>query len=63
VVLAARGHGPPFIALAAAPLALGAVSPVHRGAAGIDLVPTLKATGQLTLAFAVLLAVGLAIRN
>ena len=63
VVLAARDHGPPFIALAAAPLALGAVSPVHTGAAGPALVPTLKATGQLTLAFAVLLAVGLAITN
>ncbi len=63
VVLAARDHGPPFIALAAAPLALGAVSPVHTGAAGPALVPTLKATGQLTLAFAILLAVGLAITN
>ena len=63
VVLALRENGPPFIALAAAPLALGAVSPVHRGASGPALIPTLKATGQLTLAFAVLLAVGLAIHN
>ena len=63
VVLATREHGPPYIALAAAPLALGAVSPVHRGAVGQALVPTLKATGQLTLVFALLLAVGLAIKN
>ncbi|WP_375486961.1 1,4-dihydroxy-2-naphthoate polyprenyltransferase [uncultured Jatrophihabitans sp.] len=63
VVLAVRDHGPPFIALAAAPLALAAISPVHTGASGAALIPTLKATGQLTLAFAVLLAVGLAIRN
>ena len=62
-VLAIRGHGPPLMAWASAPLALGAISPVHRGAAGPALVPTLKATGQLTLAFALLLAVGLAIRN
>ncbi len=62
-VLAIRDHGPPLIAWAAAPLALGAVSPVHRGATGTDLVPTLRATGQLALAFAVLLAVGLAITH
>ncbi|WP_375503383.1 1,4-dihydroxy-2-naphthoate polyprenyltransferase [uncultured Jatrophihabitans sp.] len=62
-VLAIRDHGPPLIAWAAAPLALGAISPVHSGASGPALVPTLRATGQLTLAFALLLAVGLAIAN
>jgi 1,4-dihydroxy-2-naphthoate octaprenyltransferase len=63
IVLGALEHGPPFIALAAAPLALGAITPVHTGARGPALIPTLRATGQLTLAFAVLLAVGLAIKN
>lgn len=60
-VLGDTGHGPPFIALAAAPLAVGAVTPVSTGATGLDLVPTLRNTGLLSLAFAVLLAVGLAL--
>ena len=60
-VLGDVGHGPPFIALAAAPLALGAATPVHTGATGRDLVPTLRSTGLLSLAFAVLLAVGVGI--
>jgi 1,4-dihydroxy-2-naphthoate octaprenyltransferase len=61
VVLAVRDHGPPYIALAAAPLALGAITPVRTGAVGPALIPTLKSTGLLSLAFATLLAVGLAI--
>lgn len=60
-VLGDRGHGPPFIALAAAPLAFGAVTPVFTGATGRDLIPTLRNTGLLSLAYALLLAIGLAL--
>ncbi|MBE7186970.1 1,4-dihydroxy-2-naphthoate polyprenyltransferase [Jatrophihabitans endophyticus] len=63
LVLGDTGHGPPFIALAAAPLALGAATPVHTGATGRDLIPTLRNTGLLSLAFAVLLAVGVGIAS
>ncbi|MGI8678434.1 MAG: 1,4-dihydroxy-2-naphthoate polyprenyltransferase [Jatrophihabitans sp.] len=59
VVLAVTDGGWPLLALAAAPLALSAARPVLRGAAGPALIPTLKATGVLTLVFAALLAAGL----
>ena len=62
-VLGDTGHGPPFIALAAAPLAVGAATPVHIGATGRELIPTLRSTGLLSLAFAVLLAVGVGIAS
>jgi 1,4-dihydroxy-2-naphthoate octaprenyltransferase len=60
VVLAARTGWWALLALAAAPLAYAADRPVRRGAAGPALVPTLKSTGLLAVAFAALLAVGLA---
>ncbi len=60
VVLAVLDGGWPLLALGALPLALAAQRPVRGGAAGVALVPTLQATGLLTLAFAVLLAAGLA---
>ncbi len=50
-----------LIALLSAPLAVTAVRTVRGGAAGRALVPVLGRTGQLELAYAVLLAVGLAL--
>jgi 1,4-dihydroxy-2-naphthoate octaprenyltransferase len=50
-----------LIALAAAPLAVRPVRIVAGGRVGRDLVPVLRDTGRLQLAYAVLLAVGLAL--
>lgn len=61
VVDAVAGDAWPTLALGALPLAVHAVRPVLSGARGPALIPTLRATGQLTFAYALLLAVGLAI--
>ena len=50
-----------LLALLSAPLALGPVGRVQRGVTGRDLVPVLRDTGQLQLAYAVLLTAGLAL--
>ena len=50
-----------LLALLAAPLALGPVALVQRGVAGRDLVPVLRDTGKVQLAYAVLLTAGLAL--
>jgi 1,4-dihydroxy-2-naphthoate octaprenyltransferase len=50
-----------LLALAAAPLALRPARTVAAGRAGRQLVPVLRDTGRLQLAYAVLLALGLAI--
>ena len=50
-----------LLALLAAPLALGPVGLVQRGVAGRDLVPVLRDTGKVQLAYAVLLTAGLAL--
>jgi len=50
-----------LLALLAAPLARGPVLLVLRGALGRDLVPVLRDTGMLQLAFGLLLAVGLSL--
>ena len=60
-VLLAPGAPPALLALLAAPLALGPVGRVRRGVAGRDLVPVLRDTGRLQLAYAVLLTAGLAL--
>lgn len=49
------------LALLCAPLALATARPVARGATGAALIPVLRLTGLTELAFAVLMAVGLAI--
>ena len=59
VILAAIVRWWPLLALAALPLAAGAIAPVRRGAVGRALIPTLRSTGILALVFAVLLALGL----
>jgi 1,4-dihydroxy-2-naphthoate octaprenyltransferase len=48
-----------LLTLLALPLAGYVLRPVVRGASGRDLIPTLRGTGQLTLAVAVLIAAGL----
>jgi 1,4-dihydroxy-2-naphthoate octaprenyltransferase len=50
-----------LLALLAAPLAAGPVGRVRRGVVGRDLVPVLRDTGRLQLAYGALLAVGLAL--
>jgi 1,4-dihydroxy-2-naphthoate octaprenyltransferase len=50
-----------LLALLAAPLALGPLRGVSRGARGRDLVPVLRDTGRLQLAVGVLLGLGLAL--
>ncbi len=50
-----------LLALLAAPLAVGPVGRVQRGAGGRDLVPVLRDTGRLQLVFGALLGVGLAL--
>jgi len=50
-----------LVALAALPLAAGPLRAVMAGAAGRALIPVLQQTGRLQLAFAVLLAAGLAV--
>ena len=61
VVLALAGAPWALLALGALPLAVGAVRPVLRGAAGRDLIPVLQATGRTELAYALGLLVGLAL--
>ena len=50
-----------LLALLAAPLAAGPVALVRRGVAGRDLVPVLRDTGRVQLAYAGLLTAGLAL--
>ncbi len=50
-----------LLALLAAPLARGPVGLVRRGVLGRDLVPVLRDTGKLQLAYGALLAVGLSL--
>ena len=50
-----------LLALLSGPLALGPVGLVQRGVAGRDLVPVLRDTGKVQLAYAVLLTAGLAL--
>jgi 1,4-dihydroxy-2-naphthoate octaprenyltransferase len=50
-----------LLALAAVPLAVAPVRAVLGGAKGLELLPVLRDTGRLELAFAVLLGVGLAL--
>lgn len=59
IVLGVLDRWWPLLAIAAVPLAVAAARPVVGGARGSALVPTLKATGVLALAYAVLLAAGL----
>jgi 1,4-dihydroxy-2-naphthoate octaprenyltransferase len=61
VVLAFTGTPWTLLALAAAALALRPARIVAGGAVGRDLVPVLRDTGRLQLAYAVLLAIGLAL--
>jgi 1,4-dihydroxy-2-naphthoate octaprenyltransferase len=51
----------PLLALLAAPLVLPPLRTVLRGARGRDLIPVLRDTGRLQLAYAVLLGLGLAV--
>jgi 1,4-dihydroxy-2-naphthoate octaprenyltransferase len=60
VVLAPLGPWS-LLGLAAAPLAAGPVRTVLAGRTGRDLVPVLRDTGRLQLAYAILLALGLAL--
>ncbi len=61
VLLALTGHPWALLAMGALPLQLLRARTVLTGATGRDLVPVLKGTGQAELAFAVLVAVGLAL--
>jgi 1,4-dihydroxy-2-naphthoate polyprenyltransferase len=61
VVLAFAGHPWALLALAAVPLAVPPLRLVRAGTTGRDLIPVLRDTGRLQLAYGVLLAVGLAI--
>jgi 1,4-dihydroxy-2-naphthoate octaprenyltransferase len=61
VVLAVAGHPAAVVALAAAALAVRPVRLVAGGAVGRDLVPVLRDTGRLELAYTVLLALALAV--
>jgi len=48
-----------LLALAALPLAVRAIQPVHAGAMGRDLIPVLEATGKTQLVYGILLTAGL----
>ena len=61
LVLAVVGQPWCVLALLSAPLAGSASRPVLRGARGRDLVPVLRTTGLTELAYATLLAIGLAL--
>ncbi|HSK27404.1 MAG TPA: 1,4-dihydroxy-2-naphthoate polyprenyltransferase [Jiangellales bacterium] len=61
LVLAVAGRPWSALALLSAPLAVRAARPVVADASGRDLVPVLRDTGLTELAFAVLLAAGLAL--
>ncbi len=61
-VFAAAARRPwSLLALASLPLAVGPLRTVARGARGRDLLPVLRDTGRLELAYALLLAAGLAV--
>jgi 1,4-dihydroxy-2-naphthoate octaprenyltransferase len=55
------GRSSAWLALLSAPLAVKAALPVVQRARGADLIPVLRDTGLTELAYAVLLAVGLAL--
>lgn len=57
------GSAWPLLTLLALPLVVVAVRPVLSGAVGPALIPTLRHTGQLTLAYAVLLGLGLGLTS
>ncbi len=59
IVVVGLTHPWCLLALLAAPLAVGPIRQVARGAAGRDLIAVLGATGRLELAYAVALTVGL----
>jgi 1,4-dihydroxy-2-naphthoate polyprenyltransferase len=61
VALAFGGRGWAWLALLSAPLAVKAALPIVQRAHGVDLIPVLRDTGLTQLAYAVLLAVGLAL--
>jgi 1,4-dihydroxy-2-naphthoate polyprenyltransferase len=61
LVLSLAGRPWSALAVLSAPLAVRATRPVLRGAAGPDLVPVLRDTGLTELAYAALLALGLAL--
>jgi 1,4-dihydroxy-2-naphthoate polyprenyltransferase len=61
VALAFGGRGWAWLALLSAPLAVKAALPIVQRARGVDLIPVLRDTGLTQLAYAVLLAVGLAL--
>jgi 1,4-dihydroxy-2-naphthoate octaprenyltransferase len=61
IALAVGGHPGALLALLAAPLAVGPVRAVRRGAGGRELIPVLAGTGRLVLAFGLTLGVGLAL--
>jgi 1,4-dihydroxy-2-naphthoate octaprenyltransferase len=50
-----------LLALLALPLAVAALRRVARGATGAALIPSLRDTGLLTVAYGALLAIGLAL--
>jgi 1,4-dihydroxy-2-naphthoate octaprenyltransferase len=61
IALAVGGRGWALLSLLSAPLAVKAARPILRRATGADLIPVLRDTGLVELAYAVLLAVGLAL--
>jgi len=61
VALAIAGYPWAVLALVSAPLAVRAALPVIRQARGTDLIPVLRDTGMSELAYAALLALGLAV--
>lgn len=61
VALTFGGRGWAWLALLSAPLAVRASLPIVRRARGVDLIPVLRDTGLTQLAYAVLLAIGLAL--
>jgi 1,4-dihydroxy-2-naphthoate octaprenyltransferase len=61
VALAVSGHAWTLLALVATPLAVPPLRRVLGGAVGRDLIPVLRDTGRLQLAYGVLLGIGLAL--
>ncbi|MBD0293464.1 MAG: 1,4-dihydroxy-2-naphthoate polyprenyltransferase [Jiangellaceae bacterium] len=61
VALAVARHPPGALVLLSLPLAVRAAGPVARGGSGADLLPVLRDTALTALAYAALLAVGLAV--
>lgn len=61
LALSLAGRSWSALALIALPFGVWTVFPVHRGATGRDLISVLRNTGLTELAFAVLLAIGLAL--